>query len=87
MLSPSENYGMAVQGEPSWDLTELWEELQAEISLSRLYFPPVSGESGLARRIQTKQVKGKSLEILLIVENDPVMDTFVGNKLGQSCSN
>ena len=41
----------------------------------------------LGRRIQTKQVKGKSLEILLIVENDPVMDTFVGNKLAQNYSN
>ena len=39
------------------------------------------------RRTQTKQVKGKSLEILLIVENDPVMDTFVGNKLAQNYSN
>ena len=57
-------------------------------------FPPQSDQSQagwlagwLAVWIQTKQVKGKSLEILLIVENDPVMDTFVGNKLGQNYSN
>ena len=54
-------------------------------------FPPQSDQSQAGWlagwRIQTKQVKGKSLEILLIVENDPVMDTFVGNKLGQNYSN
>ena len=68
-------------------MTELWEELQADISRGFISPQSVLSLDSLARRIQTKQVKGKSLEILLIVENDPVMDTFVGNKLAQNYSN